>query len=874
MLDRKYIVPAPVVESHRSLDALIDEMERLSGQDLCMHIDNMLCVSGQYNIDQMLRIDLLLSRAHEKHREAWFYQRMFELVLKMYDFGNSWRSKLMALRIHEKHRFRMHSNRHEALPPNIMRESLGICMQFMLHRQPICTKVDILGYCVLEMMSALQQSYEGPDDIFYLIEYVFRCDPRILLRWAKNASVMNDWTLLYIENYPDFLYTELRYINNPMLLREILVQQKSHRLYDFLFVKLGMMFPSYELLDILAQSYSESDTEYTSRIFSKAFFESTSNGERLLKGFIKKTKTSMLSSLFYERCSDVDGDYVEALAVCIQNVDLISNECARKLVDSQYWPYITHEYESFAVLMKLLMSRQISLKKQYGFISSSMPVSLDSLKKILFVAREVSDKRAEVLEAIASVIKRMHRHMDRCAQCIGKRIQKLSLQSVDNLSHPVDKAVQAQMLAIVYSILDALRGSTIPTKMLYTLSLIDAEIFGRKVVQEVRYDCFFIQCMNIVLRDVSGRFNSIRSDIVRMDLFKMTGYWEVCVVKALSLRQFWNATRHSSNGADMSNRKNNRLYSLRNSLIHSESNFSCEELVGADVHAVECSNPLECLNIADDMVRLRCLVAEIESKKRAEVMDALIKRLEISSRVCEGMVFCKESFIAFEMPFDRFGFELSFLQCEEDGEQVFVEFDGRDARVAIGRTNGKLFLRRSAGGASEQSLLGEDSRPKINMIFRSWYKSSKLVFGFDEKMHSVKISGIRRIVVGSGFKGIVEKLFVCESTAYGGCVSRAQRGTRFYIDVLSKIEKTLLYRNRAGMYMDSARPYFISRSIDVQISNVIDNKNVYWQHNKSVKKLLSINDEPNQALGKKQASIGLSSLMGKPHCDLPINNNA
>ncbi|KAM0671623.1 hypothetical protein CWI42_060640 [Ordospora colligata] len=873
MLDRKYIVPAPVIENHSSLNALIDGMEILSGQDLCIHMDNMLCVSGQYNIDQMLRIDHLLSKAHEKHHEEWFYQRMFELILKAYDFSNKWRSKLMALRIHEKHRFRMHSNRHNELPPNIMRESLSICVQFMINRQLVYTKVDILGFCVLEMMSVPQQSYEGPDDIFYLIEYIFRCDPRILLRWANNARMMNDWALLYIENYPDFLYTELRYISNPMILREIIVQQKSHRLYEFLFVKMGMMFPMYELLDILVESYSESNAEYTSRIFNKAFFESRSDGERLLKGFIKKTKTTIFSDLFYERCSDVDGDYVEALVVCIQSVDLISNECAQKLVDSQYWPYITHEYESFAILMKLLMSRQICLNKQYEFLNSNVPVSLDNLKKVLFVSQHAPDKRAKVLEVIVSVIKSMHRHMNKCVQCIGKKIQKLTLHSTDNLNYHMDKIIQKQMLVIIYSILDILRYSYIPTKTLYTLSLIDAEIFGRKVVQEVRYDCFFIKCMNIVLRDGSGRFDSIMSDIIQMDLFKMTGYWEICVVKALNLRRLWNAAKNFNSGANAINNKNSRLYSLRNSLIHSESNFNCENLLSVDAHELECSNLLEYLNIIDDMIRLKCLAAEIEGKKRVEVMDALIQRLEMSERVCEGMVFCKESFISLEMPFDRFGFEISLLQYEEDGEQVFVQFEGRDAKVSIGRTNGKLFLRKCTAGASEQSLLGESNKPKINMIFRSWYKSSKLVFGFDDKMHNVKISGIRRIVIGSGFKGIVDKLFLCESVSYGRCVSRMQRGASFYIDVLSKIEKMLQYKNRVGVYMDNTRPYFINRSIDVEISNVIDNKNVYWRYNKSVKKLLNVDDdESNKILNKKQASIGILSLIHKLHCDLPVNN--
>lgn len=865
MLDREHVVPTPIVENHRPLDVLIKGLAGSEGEELSQGLDSILSVSRQFTTEQMSRIDRVVADLCRSQKEEWFYQKIFELALKMYGFDNDWRNRLRICKLHEKHRFRIHSSIHEFSYTGGINEIPKICRMFMGGRKIVYDRLNVLGYCVLEISGMNGETgYEGEDDIFYLIEYVYRRDFKTLLRWAKNVRVMNDWSLLYMTNYPDFLYTELKYQNNPMIIKEIIVQQKSHRLYDFLFIKLSMLFPREEMINILTRSYKEPGTEYTARIFHKLFEDNEEGGEKILKKFIRNTGTKELSEMFFAKCSQIDGDYAEALYICMDKVHLIRDDCLEGLMNSHYWPYVTRRYEDFSVLMKLLIARGLSPREEYDFLRNEMDATLENLRKILFMAREVPSRREDVRNAVVEMIKRMFKKRMVCERCREKRTEKsLNLCPTRSLIKKEPGIEEDKGLVIMYEILETLRGLDIPKRTLYILSLMNSSLFCKTVVNDTRYDCFFIKCMNIILRDLEGRFRQMINDIIGMRIFDSDGYWEQSVRKCLKLRSLWKAVISYGGRQERTlgcrGYKRNGLYSLKNIVIHSDSSFLVENECSSEVIEksgwcfLEDKRNLQYMKILDDKTRLRYLIKELEGRKDPERLRAVTSLLMESCSVADGMVF-KDSSILFKAPSKAFTLYLSLGQYEETGEQIFVQLEGKEEVLKIGRTNGKLFMKKMSKGDSSDTLLGEDSRPKMDEVFWSSYKSSKFSFCLNGRMYSSSIGNVEKIIVGIGFRGVVEKIFLCESNLPKRYVLGNTRQSFLYVGELSKIEKFLEYKNLCGVYMDSTTPYFMSRKLDVKVSNVIDNRNVYWMYNKKVEGLLK---------GKEVKIPGYEGIMGR-----------
>lgn len=853
MLDRDHIIPMPIVESHEPVDSLIAGLDALAGDSLCQALDTLLSTSRQFTPEQVAGIDRAASTLHRSHRDTWFYQRVFELALKIHGFDNDWRSRLRASRIHEKHRLRIHSNAQEPRCATPMVEVSKMCKEFMAGREVVYDRVSVLAHCILELSRANGEAvYNGPDDIFYLVEYVYRRDLRTLLRWARNVRVMNDWSLLYLRNYPDFLYTELKYLSSPLVVREVIVQQKSHRLYDFLFIKLSIMFPRDEMMSILAESYDGSATEYTARVFLKLFGESQEAGEKALKWFIRRTRAQELGEMFYERCVRVDGDYVEVLGICMDKVHLIDAGCLEQLVRSHYWPYLTHRYEDFSALTRLLLERGLSPRREYDFLAGDIPATPENLRKVLFVAQEMPLRRREVVDVLGMVSRKMLKRRARCTAC-QERGPSLGLCSAVSFEEKVPEADEREVLMVVYEILETVRGLDVPTRTLRILSVLDPELFCRRAVDDTRYDCFFIRRMNIVLKDVEGRFRWAIPRIAEMSLFWSSGYWEVCVRKSLRLRSLWKAVVSFSGGArekvlsECSARKRNGLYSLRNVVIHSDSSVIADNECSSETAVPKAwgflsdKQNLRHALVFDDRARLKYLIRELEGRRDLEVIGTLVRQLGASTRVGDGMVF-RDSWVAFETPFRTFTLQVSFGQCEEAGEQVVVSLEGKGQAVKIGRTNGKLFMRRVCGGDGECVLLGEDSKPKMSEELWVSYKSPRLSFSLNGRTYSSRIEGVDRVRIGAGFRGVVEKVLLCESELPRRHVLGSKRQSLLYVDELSRVEKLLTYKNCAGVFMDSTVPYFLNGRVDVEIRNVIDNRNVYWMCNGKVRELLSRED--------------------------------
>lgn len=864
MLDREHIVPAPVVENRQPLDALISELKNSRGSEVCVSLDNILSSTGHFSPAQIKTIDAIAVKLHRSNRESWFYQRIFELALKMYNFANDWRSRMRICRTHEKHRFKLHCSTHTPLSVEHIDGILGICRSFMSGKELIYDRVNILGYCLLELGRKNNDFlYEGTDDVFYLVEYVYRGDPGTLLRWAQNVRVMNDWSLLYLTNYPEFLYTELKYSNDPSIIREVIVQQRSHKLCSFLFIKLSMLFPREDLLDVLVESYDEVYSCHTAELFHKLLDDCWEDGEKMLKRFIKRTGTKRLSEMFYEYCTRVDGDYVEACLMCTDDIDLIRGGCLKKLVNSHYWSYLTHRYENFVIFTMLVRRRGLSLGKEHDFPNGRTRISLGSLKKLRFVAAEDPSKRKTVSKVVTGFIRRMYKGRVRCDMCYKQQselsLDNCSISTFARDSGEEEKRASGELFLMIYDILDILRDESMRSRTIRMLCTMSPDLFYTRVINEVRYDGYFVKCMNVVLRRMGRGYGWDIDEVARMPLFSSNGFWEVAIRRLLRLRYVWKEVSNSIEddgqvedtvGVEGSKPRRNEgsLYSLENAVVIyptpdslSEGRYECgrksrrkrdkEEERGR-------GDESKYLMLFSDHAKLRYLIRHLErDEKDYRRIRCVIEQLKASSGVIDGMVF-RDSYVVLDTPFGSFSLQLLFSQYDERDEQVFVQLEGDSEVLKVGRTNGKLFMSVVDGDRNDHVLLSECGGVGTNIAFRSSYRGSRFSFDINGKTYNSRIGCVKRVRIGVGFKGVISKIFLCESHLLDRYILTPSHQSSFYVEELGNVEKLLTYKNYVGVYMDSTRPYFINGEINVETRNVLDSKGVYWNYNEKVMKLL------------------------------------
>lgn len=826
MLDREYIVPMPLVQSRQPLDSLVAELAASTGDTVLQSLEHILAAPGPFAMEQIRSIDRAVVALHSSCREAWFYQRVFELGLKIHGFSNDWKSRIQACRMHEKHRFKIHSSTHAALPPGTMNGVLRMCQKYMASRSIVYGRTDILAHCLLELNGASEALYEGADDVFYLVEYVYRGDPRTLLRWARNARRMNDWSLLYLTNYPDFLHTELKYLSDAAVLRDAVVQLRSHRLCSFLFIKLSMLFSRDNLLDILVQSHDEAHAVHTADVFRKLFDESAGDGERILKRFIKRTGSSALSEMFYTLCTDIDGDYAEACLTCVDGAGSIETSSLKRLADSQYWTYITHMHRNFVVFTGLLIERGLLCTQLDSFLSGAVEVSAEGLQKLHFVAAEIPGRRDCVARTLAAFVRRVSRNSQRCHGCREQQLEaSLSICSITSLARKTEhKAVSRDDLLLIYDILNLLRDCSIPARTVRMLCALDPDLFCRRVVAETRYDCFFVKCMNVVLRQTDGAFRHAVRNIAEMPLFCSDGFWEVAVRQSLRLGHLW---RELSEPHRHVGRKEG-FYSLRNATVHPEP-------VRKDV-LQERRRRLDGdwtahLRLFSEETKLRYLVRQLEKKEQNSELVRSVAKHMMHSRIAEGMVF-RDSSAVFDIPFSTFSLQLLLVQYEEWGEQVFVQLENGSQVFRMGRTNGKLFMSENKDG---HVLLSENSMGTIRI--QSFYNGSRFSFSVNGRSYSTGIRNVNRVRIGDGFRGVVSRILLCESHRLEKYVLDPCSQSQFYTGSLAAIEKALVYKNYTGMYMDSTAPYFINGELAVTLRNVLESRPFHWIHSSRLREL-------------------------------------
>jgi hypothetical protein len=880
MLDRECLVPTPMMESKEPLESLILSLGQARGGSAVHALEELMCAAGKFASDQIEMLSEAICRIHREEmaslgpaEKRGFYQRVFEVTLKIYGFKDDWNFRLRKMKMHEKHRYRIEAGLYEEVPREPASGITGLCREFMANTEMICDRVNVLGYCLLSRMG-VSGEYIGQDDIFYLIDYVYKNDPNVLVLWSRNVRYMNDWSLLSLQNYPDFLINELRYSSDMRAVTSA-IRQKSHRLLNLTYVKLSMRLGEEEMIGLLIESYEETSAAYTQAIFNKIFEEDKRKGERFLKRFVLGTGCRSFGRLFYKRCHKIDRSYVETCLACIEDVHLISSETLAELMRSCYWVYLISRFDDFVVFMELIKKRGLDGAVKYSIIDDSFEITENNLRKIQYICSEMPGRRRQMATIIYRIIDRVYRIKYK----LGKdNVVVVRERKSGRRAKPVEEdSLSGENIAIVYDIFFSLRRPSVSRRTIFKLSLIEPVLFCKKVVNEARYDSLFVKCMNFVLKHIESCFVWAISDILRMRVFNSDSYWDVAIRKSLKLKHLRKIVRKYDGKSSMGESRGNasdpafvdklteslRLEYNPSEIEDLEKEFS-EFLSLRDAKEAEARESEDASSTAPDLNALRdlrwlklltedlwlkSLCVEMEAADRnRQAVDALMDLLRTSCRYPEGMAF-SDSYIAIHHSLKLFSLQLLLSQHDEEGEQVFVRLEGESQSVRIGRKNGRLFMDRRVGGTKSYNLLSEDGSHRGRTEIESYFTGTSFLFKVNGRSHGCKIAEVRKVVIGSGLRGIVHGLLLAEGSKLSGFLLNYDTPSSFYMKELASIERALVYRNKVGLFMDDSSPYFMNGCIKMKTRNIFSNRNYLWESNTRLCELLREPDERIEGCG-------------------------
>jgi hypothetical protein len=235
------------------------------------------------------------------------------------------------------------------------------------------------------------------------------------------------------------------------------------------------------------------------------------------------------------------------------------------------------------------------------------------------------------------------------------------------------------------------------------------------------------------------------------------------------------------------------------------------------------------------------LIIELKKPKKAyDLIECMLKKLEVENQYKEGLVF-DASEISIEREMNNFCFYGMFYQYDYYGEQELVHLISKGASCLIGLHNGKLFKNMKYRKKNETILLKEKLMYSNKLSLGMHVRNGTVLFHLNDVEYRASIGGgCTKLTIGKNFKGIITRLLWYENIAFNmKYLSSEKSRSEYYVDCLVDLEKLLIFKNQKGVYIDSLKPYFFSLSpFEVRIVNIFQNMNLYWLENGVLRTIL------------------------------------
>ncbi|EJW04244.1 hypothetical protein EDEG_01476 [Edhazardia aedis USNM 41457] len=256
----------------------------------------------------------------------------------------------------------------------------------------IFIKIKVLAFCTfLKEDDFMLEDCKYLNDRIYLLNFLIKKneDENIIL-WIKNniESIIHS-SSIYIQDF-EWFYFISSFLGTKTTdeMQKIIVLAKSHRILNST-ISDFKEFTISNFINILINSYDDKKDDeliYTTSIFTKFFSINPSKAEHIFKIFILRTKTDKLAGLFFDRCSNIDSDYIEVCLICSKYIDDIKDEYLISISKSHYFAFLTRKLEIFNKCIRKLGY----MKKDFDYCVAAKSLFEDnvylndlSMKKIL-----------------------------------------------------------------------------------------------------------------------------------------------------------------------------------------------------------------------------------------------------------------------------------------------------------------------------------------------------------------------------------------------------------------------------------------------------------------------------------------------------------
>lgn len=810
MLDRKYVVPVPLEHTEHTLENLLSNLQAAPDATL----GSILC-AREYQpgcLDVFTRAVMKLKKIKPTTEEL-----IFECFLRMSDFERRFKRMLGE---HREKQCILGDEWSDGQADQPIGEDNAI-VQMAARRVGTGdlgdARISILAYLIMAVYGKECVRYAGPHEIYYVINYISRSARGLPVRdemlcWAENAQPMAG-KMLYLE-CSDFFPNEIRYVRDLDLIEEIVIRRKSHlilhmrfelfykRLKEDLERQCGQAVcaerqpPSAKtqvknrLKNLLVRSFDHRDRRYSELILEYL------QDEEITKYFIKETGCPV--AIFYRICHKIDGPYADALVNNLVYFEKISDSDLLELTRSSFLCFVARGLKSFKIIVGELIKRGLPICVGRLFDGGRYVECKNGGRPSKKHAGS-SGGRVTIHKSLSQTSLREEAHSD---------IHKINYLLNNNIRvdsrifmNSLDGEDQRTTIGVFFKLADP--------KIIPAMYRFSRDLFVEELAKQSAYSIFYIECLNYLIKkniDISN-FH-IKNDF--------TAY-------GLALKRKIRGFRFRGQEAD------------------GPQGAPDGGAPSSDAKHVA-FGPSACI------LSLR---SPYFQKKYEPRLCSVYEQLE------DGLFF-NNSLLELRNDDHRFTLCGYFVVESSESENILLKFNGA----------AKLFIKRGAVyfqecGLDAEKILSIKSRARSNTaenphspasgeegmaaqspvlqthdpcqaadVPQNLYLNLKCIFNLRTVCFTINgleyrcaMKSIGCISVDAGFKGVLANFIYFQSNTafkYREC----ENDMDYYRAVVAPLQKLLRHRQRAGVLVNSPRPFMLNGKVDVKMKNILDYRQI------------------------------------------------
>lgn len=568
---------------------------------------------------------------------------------------------------------------------------------------------------------------------------------------------------------------------------QILKQYPSHMLINKYYEDLKYQD---EIDNIIIRAYTNENPD-TIDLIHKIFEFDAERGEKILKRIILLYKEKKFKSMFFTKCNNIDIEFIEIFMLYIDNISGVNNELFINIISSPYFGILSNDINIFKECIDRSL-KIIDKIKIHEIIDSifyeKMRIKEENILKMEYLLLKFPDTKEYLFLKFESILQRLEQSYTSNIEQSDTLLSTESSISINN---------SPNFKVYIYKVINLLRSESGILKYTEFILNYDFLLFLDHCLLN-RFDLidlFFVEFLNkILLSGDKKKYNLLPIRFVEyiIAVKNIDYYWNTAAMKKICLEKLLEFIKDTKQD---------------------------EEFYIKSIY-----NEKDLMKLLDEKISVSC------DEKNYIAIEQIFKKLETYSSHQTGMVF-HNSFIKFNVENKSFCLYFTAIQYDSANDQSLIKFEGDNTSVELLIIDGKIIKKTTQNGSIEKILLNSEvfTGGKIYIGFK--YSKKTLKAMLNSNKYAIHIKLIKRITIGSYFKGTIQKIIWYENNHFRNEYLLHTHKSYYYFDILCELEKKLLFRNENGFYIYNSVTYFFNEEFEVQIVNVLYNYSLKWIYN-------------------------------------------